>query len=311
MKRGIVALALLLLLSGCASKNDPYRVDTVIRIPANPTEATAEVATETQTPEETELSADEETAAVTTEEPTETVPETETEPAKKTTSSTKKTTKKTTTTKKEETKKETEPAATETEPAATKPAETKPAATEAAATEAPATEAPATEPPSTEAPATEPAATEAPATEPTPTEAPVVEPEGYDISGYATGALERRILELVNEQRRAEGLTELYLDETLSAICSCRAWEAKQVWSHTRPDGRHYATVLTDYGYGANVTGELLIYMTGNGDGDYAVNKWMGSDSHRAQLMGENLAGLAVGIYRADGYTFICCMTES
>ena len=182
----------------------------------------------------------------------------------------------------------------------TKPAETQPVATEPGATVPPVTEPLSTEPPTTEPPVTEPPATELPETEP-----PVTEPPLYDISGYEVGSLELAILDRINEYRAGEGLPELYLDYYLSAIASCRSYEACQVWSHTRPDGRGYATVLTDYGYSAGKVSELLAYASG--DAAATVDKWMSSESHREILLGD-FEGAGIGIFRSHGFTYVTCL---
>ena len=139
-----------------------------------------------------------------------------------------------------------------------------------------------------------------PETDPAPTE-----PPSYDISDYAVSDLEYAMLDRINEYRLEEGLEELWLDEYLCAIASYRGFEASIVWSHTRPDGRGYATVLSDYGYGAGAAGELLGYSTG--DGAAVVDKWMSSESHRALLMGGS-SGVGIGIYYAGGITYVACL---
>ena len=285
MKKLFAILALLLALTGCGRGEDPYRVDTVIRIPANPTQAPTEDGGETEATEEvvTEPSEEKETSPM---EPEETA-----EPTQP---------KKTPSNKKNTNKKETKPK--ETEPEATKPQETEPRATEERETQPAATQPPVTEPPTT-VPATEP-----PITEPPATEAPATEPAFYDISGYVQDTVGYDVAAKLNAARTGEGLEELTLDSYLSAIASCRAWEISQVWSHTRPDGRDYATVLEDYGYSAYAGGELLVYMTGSGDGADMVRKWTESDSTRARILDGNMTAMGIGVYRANGYTFVCVL---
>lgn len=206
----------------------------------------------------------------------------------------------------------TEPPAAEsqttiTKPVATEPPATEPPVTEPVVTEPPATEPPVTEPVATEPPVTEPPATEPPATEPVVTEPPETQPPLYDISGYTVGALEYAMLEQINAHRADAGLPALTLDERLSAIASCRSYEVSLVWSHTRPDGRSYATVLDDYGYGAGSVTELLVYASGYADGTAMADRWMASDSHRESLLG-GWSTAGIGVYDANGYTYVTCM---
>ncbi len=184
-----------------------------------------------------------------------------------------------------------------TEPSATQPSETEPPATQP-----PVTEPSDTEPPTTEPPKTEPSATEPPATEP-----PATEPPLYDISGYVVGNLEYAILNQINAHRADTALDALEMDERLCAIASCRSYEVSLVWSHTRPDGRGFATVLGDYGYGADSAEELLIYALGFADGTVMADRWMQSDAHRQLLLGSwSTAG--IGVYDANGYIYVTCL---
>lgn len=288
MKRKIcLAVLVCLLLAGCGGPEE-YRVSTVVYIPVAPTEAYAPEMEETVLPEtETQAQTEPETEPEMTEE----VPET-TEPAKKPSSGK--------SSKKKPSKKETEPPATE--PPVTEPWATEPPATEPPATEPPATEPPTTEPLATESPATEPPETEPPASEPEPTDPPL-----YDISGYSVGSLEKAMKKAINAYRTEEDLGELKLSSRLCAIASCRAYETSQVWSHTRPDGRGYGSVLSDYGYGAGSVKELLVYVSGSGSAGDIVDKWMASDSHAQLLLGDYTT-VGIGVYRSGGYTYVACL---
>lgn len=159
----------------------------------------------------------------------------------------------------------------------------------------------------TESAKTTPTETEPAETTPAETESPETEPLLYDISGYSVGALEYGILDRINEYRAEAELEELELDEWLCAIGSCRSYESSLVWSHTRPDGRGYATVLSDYGYSTGGVKELLVYVYGSEDGADMVDKWMSSDSHRELLLG-SFSTLGVGVCRANGFTYVACL---
>lgn len=304
MKREILlALLIILSLTGCAKNEDPYRVDTVVYIPADPTDAPTEAAI----PQETPATEQTEPAPTEQEAPTETEPEA-TEAVKETTSTKKSSGSKKTTSssKKTNSSGKTETAAKATEPPAAKPAETQPPATEPLTTELPATEPPAMEPPVTEPPATEPPATPPPATEPPESEPEPTDPPLYDISGYSVGSLETSMKDAINAYRTEAGLGEMSMSSRLCAIASCRGYEISQVWSHTRPDGRSYKTVLSDYGYGGSAR-ELLVHVSGSGDGQTIVDQWMCVDSYKELLLG-SYSTVGIGIYRANGNTYIACL---
>ena len=156
-------------------------------------------------------------------------------------------------------------------------------------------------PVSTEPPATEPAETESPATEP-----PATEPPLYDINSYRMGNLEYEMLDRINEHRAEAEREPFWMDEWLCAIASCRSYEASQVWSHTRPDGRHFATVLEDYGYSVAAVQELMVYDTGSGDGTAMADRWMEGNQRELLLGDYTTAG--IGVYRADGITYVTCL---
>ena len=149
---------------------------------------------------------------------------------------------------------------------------------------------------------TEPTVTEAPATEP-----PATEPPRYNIDNYQLGNLEYEILDRINEHRAEASLESLWMDTWLCAIASCRSYEANLVWSHTRPDGRHFATVLTDYDYSAGAVQELLVYDSGYGDAVAIVDRWMESKAQRELLL-SNYTTAGIGVYRADGLVYVTCL---
>lgn len=281
----MAALLAALLLCGCGAGEDPYRVDTVVRIPVNPTDAPTQ-------PPETEATAG--AAEISTEAPAEeTVEPTDgtepTEVPKQSSGGSKSPGKKNTSGKSSSSGKNNRE---ETEPPGTEASEPE--------TEPPA-EIPGTDPAATDPAATEPEAAENPETQ-APTEVPL-----YDISGYSLGSLEYAMEAEINAARAAGGLSEIGLDSRLSAVASCRAGEIARLWSHTRPDGRDYATVLEDYGYGASRAAELLVHLNGEGDAAAIVSMWLGSDSHRENLMG-SWSAIGIGVYWENGYTYVCCL---
>lgn len=196
--------------------------------------------------------------------------------------------------------------------------------TKAAVTETPdtagTTAAPQTDPASIKT--TKPASTKATrATEPPETTVPettgesqqMTEPteEGtdpYDISGYTCGNLEYGILDAVNAGRREAGMPELTLDHRLSAVASVRAYEASGSFSHTRPDGRDFSTVLADYGYGYGHAGENLLQCSDGYSAADMVALWMGSAGHRANILDPEAATLGVGVYRSGGMVYVAAI---
>ena len=65
-------------------------------------------------------------------------------------------------------------------------------------------------------------------------------------SSYQSFATE--VLNLVNKEREKAGVGHLTLDTNLSSAATIRGNEILKSFSHTRPDGRSFYTVLSDNG---------------------------------------------------------------
>ena len=212
MKREIILFIMVVLcLTGCGREENPYRVDTVIQIPVDPTEAPTE-------PEATKIQTEPETAPEETGAPT----EKPSSPQKSSGGSSKKNS----------------GTSSGSNKAGTEKSNKKNTSTDTATTTKPVEEVSV----QTEPKETAPAATQPPQTEP-PTEPPTIPPTEppYDPSGYRVGSLEYAVLDQINGYREEAGLPPLSMDEGLCAVASVRAYEISVVWSHTRPDGRSCA----------------------------------------------------------------------
>lgn len=180
----------------------------------------------------------------------------------------------------ETTEKQTEPTegtikapASEADPTTTAPA---PTTTEPAPTT--------TEPAPT---TTEPAPT---TTEPAPT---TTAPMG-DLSGSYDDSMARAVLELVNNERAANGLAPLSWNNTLANVADIRATEIVVKWSHTRPDGSKWWTA----GAGTSM-GENLAY--GQASAEEVVAAWMNSPTHRDNILCADYSKLGVSCYFCNG----------
>lgn len=114
--------------------------------------------------------------------------------------------------------------------------------TEEPTTEEPTTEEPATEESTTEEPTTEEPTIEESTTEESTTEEPTTEinPEEERMMTL----LETEFLKLVNEERVKNGRGELTVNETLHKAARLRAIECFEKFSHTRPNGQSYESIL-------------------------------------------------------------------
>lgn len=140
--------------------------------------------------------------------------------------------------------------------------------------------------------------TEAPKTQVPKTEAPKDTANQYD-SSFAS-----QVLKLVNVERVKGGLHELTMSSVLTAPANKRAQEIKTSFSHTRPNGTQWSTVLDEYGVSVRTAGENLAY--GYNTPEAVVDGWMNSPGHRANIMNGNFNKIGIGVYTDSNGTVYC-----
>ena len=127
-----------------------------------------------------------------------------------------------------------------------------------------------------------------------------------DNNGSSTSASKfaNEVLALVNKERAKEGLSALSMSSKLLPPANTRAKEIKQVFSHTRPDGRSWSTVLSDYNITVKTAGENLAY--GYNTPEAVVNGWMNSSGHRANILNSKFNNIGIGVYTDSKGTVYC-----
>jgi uncharacterized protein YkwD len=124
----------------------------------------------------------------------------------------------------------------------------------------------------------------------------------------SASSLERRAFDLINAERRASGFAPLAWDEELCRMARQHSGEmARQdFFSHEGPDGdmvdRAHALGIR----GWRALGENIAYNQGFDDpAAFAVERWMGSAKHRANILNGMFTRSGLGIARAaDGRIF-------
>lgn len=112
----------------------------------------------------------------------------------------------------------------------------------------------------------------------------------------------RRVVDLVNEERAKAGLSEVKLDMDVTAAADVRAREIKQSFSHTRPDGSSFSTVLQQQGVSYRGCGENIAW--GQRTPEQVMNGWMNSEGHRANILNKNYKNIGVGFYQENGVNY-------
>ncbi len=100
---------------------------------------------------------------------------------------------------------------------------------------------------------------------------------------------------LINEFREENGLAPVQLAPVLLDAASVRAQELTTFYSHSRPDGRDWFTIVEETSLDTNCYAAENI-AAGFDTPEGVVEGWINSPSHCAALLGENYQYIGVGI---------------
>ena len=118
-------------------------------------------------------------------------------------------------------------------------------------------------------------------------------------------------LELINSVRAQAGIGPLVYDSTLSALATLRAQEVSRVWGHSRPDGTSCFTILDENGVSYSICGENIA--AGHTSVTDAVNSWLNSTGHRANILNGAYTKMGIGLYTCEdeyGYYWVQIFTD-
>jgi uncharacterized protein YkwD len=109
---------------------------------------------------------------------------------------------------------------------------------------------------------------------------------------------------MINEARAEVGAPALKLNSELCNAADIRAKETATSFSHTRPDGSSFYTVLDDIDYsGSRSSGENIA--AGNSTVKATFEQWMNSQGHYENMMNKNYKYVGIGYYKTNsGYTY-------
>lgn len=116
-----------------------------------------------------------------------------------------------------------------------------------------------------------------------------------------TAQYETEVIELVNQERKKAGVSELTMDSDAMEAADIRANELVTKFSHTRPSGERCFSVFEEVGiedYGA--VGENIA--KGQNSPSDVMNSWMNSSGHRENILKSSYKRIGVGCYQgSDG----------
>ena len=112
-----------------------------------------------------------------------------------------------------------------------------------------------------------------------------------------------QILDLVNTERAKAGLAPLTLDIQLCNAAQIRAEEQFTLFSHSRPNGSSYRTVLDENGISYMGCGENVAY--GYRNPQAVMEGWMNSEGHKANILQPKFTHIGIGYYVGpNGYHY-------
>ncbi|MFA5634700.1 MAG: CAP domain-containing protein [Anaerovoracaceae bacterium] len=114
-------------------------------------------------------------------------------------------------------------------------------------------------------------------------------------SNSATGSHEAQVVELVNKERAAQGLSALKFNAELSKVAEAKAADLrdKNYFSHTSPTYGSPFDMMKSFGIRYTAAGENIAkgYMNPTS----VMNGWMNSPGHKANIMNGNFTEIGVG----------------
>ena len=124
----------------------------------------------------------------------------------------------------------------------------------------------------------------------------------------ATGD-ERRAFDLINAERRARGESSLVWDAELTRMARLHSesMARQNFFDHTNPQGENMTMRARACGVcGWSAIAENIAYNSGYDDpAAFAVERWLASSKHRANMLREGFTHSGVGVARtADGRVF-------
>ena len=138
---------------------------------------------------------------------------------------------------------------------------------------------------------------------------PLMTLESYAANGVQREDMAWEVLDIVNRERAANGLSPLTMDKGLMQTAQLRATEISDVFSHTRPDGTDCFTAFPD---GQNAKGENIAM--GQMSASHVMECWMNSPGHRANILNSRYNSIGIACYYVPGsgyqYHWVQCFGD-
>jgi len=112
---------------------------------------------------------------------------------------------------------------------------------------------------------------------------------------------EKEVFNLINNQRTAAGLSPLVIDDELQNVARIKAKDMvdSSYFSHTSPTYGSPFDMMKNFGISYKTAGENI---AGNSSNSGAVNAWMNSPGHKANILNNSFNYTGVGVVSSPKY---------
>lgn len=107
------------------------------------------------------------------------------------------------------------------------------------------------------------------------------------------------VFSLVNQARSNASVPPLKSSNVLNEAAAIRAREIVREFSHNRPDGSLFFTVLDKHSFNFGPQGENIA--SGHSTGADVMNAWMNSTGHRDNILDTSYNRIGIGAYSHNG----------
>lgn len=118
----------------------------------------------------------------------------------------------------------------------------------------------------------------------------------------STSNYSSEVLRLVNAERAKVGLPAYTTTEPLTSAANARAQEITRKFSHNRPNGSSFFTILRDYGVPFRTAGENIAY--GQPTPKEVVAVWMKSSGHKRNILNPQFKKIGIGLAQKSGRNY-------
>lgn len=120
-------------------------------------------------------------------------------------------------------------------------------------------------------------------------------------NGNSLTADEKEVFDLINEKRTSAGLSALKIDEELQNVARAKAEDMvkNNYFSHTSPTYGSPFEMMKSFGISYKTAGENI---AGNSSNTGAVNAWMNSEGHKANILNSSYNYTGVAVVKSPKY---------